>query len=649
MPFAAFVLISLCFLLTLAAAVPSLLLLRSDNHAPLVWIERANHALFLTMTAAGALLTLALYRNDFSFFYVMQHTDRDLHLFYRLTAFWAGQEGALLFWAWCAVLCALCFQRAKGYARLRSGTKLWYWALYFVILGFFCLLLITWNNPFLTAAPVPDDGMGLNPLLQNPGMIFHPPLLFLGYGAFTIPCCLCLAQSLSGAGGPEERWARLTRPFILIGWLTLGAGIILGGWWSYMELGWGGYWGWDPVENSSLVPWLVATAYLHTALIEEQRDKLPRVNVFLMALITISAFFATYIVRGGVVNSLHAFGESPVGTPLLLFVLSFLAFAAFVSLRAPRTGAPLADPFSREGALVCVCWIFLALSVIILLGTLWPVISKLWSDKAQGFGPGFFNTVCLPLVAALALLLAACPWLDWNGGLRHKPQACIVLGMAVLSGVMLAVMGLTKPLALIAAASAIGIAATLCLTFAVRPGLFRLAQTLAAHGAHFGFALMVLGVAFSGPYKMEEKFTLKPGQGAMFGEYAIQLTGVRGGDDHDLEPGAKPGQAHDHTQTPRFIFSEASVRVLKNNRELGVMRPQMRKYPSRPDSVFSEVDTLFSWGNEVYCNMTSVTEDGTVTMQISLNPLVNWIWLGGILLCLFPLLGLRPRRGKAEE
>ncbi len=638
----AFGLLAFCFLLTLIAAGLALAGTREGAAIHLRQIARCNDALLAVLAVISAILVHALVRGDFTFLYVFQHTDRDLDLFYRLTAFWAGQEGALLFWALCAVLCAALFQRGKGYARLSDGARLWYWSLYFVIMGFFCLLLTTWNNPFLVASPPPDDGLGLNPLLQNPGMIFHPPLLFLGYGAFTIPCCLSLACLL--AHWREDSWAGLTRPFILTGWLTLGAGIILGGWWSYMELGWGGYWAWDPVENASLIPWLAATAYLHTAVIEERRGKLGRTNVFLMALVTISALFATYIVRGGAVKSLHAFGASPVGTPLLLFVLAFLAFTALVTLAAPRTGKPLEEPLSREGALTGACWVFLALAVVVLLGTLWPVLSRLWSEKPQGFGPGFYNTVCLPLFALLALLLTLCPWLGWKGGLRYKGPFFATLGMTALAGIMLALMGMTRPLPLAAATAAVGVASGVCLLPAARPGLFRLPASMAAAGVHLGFALMVLGVAFSGPYKIEEKFTLRPGQSAAFGEYLLQLASIRSGDSHDHEPGAA-GKPHDHAANPpRYIYSEAVLRVAKNNRDLGILRPQLRGYASRPDTFFSEVDTLFSWGNEVYANLSSVDENGQATVQISLNPLVNWIWLGSVLLCLFPLLGMLPGR-----
>ena len=261
------------------------------------FVEKANLCLTGCYIIASAILIYALASYDFSLVYVASYTDRLLPLFYRITAFWAGQAGSMLFWAFSVAICGGLFQLTRSYKSLTPDTRLWYWVFYLGIMSFFGLILVTWNNPFLMNHAVPQDGNGLNPLLQNPGMIFHPPLLFLGYGGFVIPSCLALAQALSRRQADEAAWTDVARPFTLAAWAMLTAGIVLGGWWAYMELGWGGYWAWDPVENASLIPWLIATAALHTMLIQTRRNKLHGVNVFLMALTTISAFFATYLVR----------------------------------------------------------------------------------------------------------------------------------------------------------------------------------------------------------------------------------------------------------------------------------------------------------------------------------------------------------------
>ena len=663
MPFAAFLLLFFCFLLTLACGFIALTrtgtVRKTYKASPASVPEKGSLVFFALLNVASFLLFGALASGNFSFLYVYEHTDRVLPLFYRLAAFWAGQEGALLFWAWCTALCCVLFQNSRGYRSLHEDTKLWYWGMYFTIMGFFCLLLTAWNNPFFTAEPVPANGSGLNPLLQNPGMVFHPPLLFMGYGAFTVPCCLALAAVLPArpvtakanrgrAAHPVEAtpWAAVTRPFILAAWLLLGAGILLGAWWSYMELGWGGYWAWDPVENASLIPWLVATAYLHTALVEEHNGKLGRTNVFLMALVTVSAFFATYLVRGGVVRSVHAFGESAVGVPLLAFVLLFLAFVVYAAWSAPKTGAPLGFPFTREGMLVGTAWVFMALAVIIVLGTLWPVISTLWSEKSVGLSPAFYNTVCLPLFALLASLLAMCPWVGWKGRVASKMHTVFVLLVAHGFGAMLAFMGLRKLLPLVSASAAVAIIASVCILVFAGTGMLRRRASLAAHGVHLGFALIVIGVAFSGPYKTQENVVLRQGQTVIIGEYAITLSSVRGGDSHDHMAGPHPDHA---TSPPAYMYSEAVLDVTRNGARLGQLRPQLRRYATYPDSVFSEVDTVFSWGNELYCSMLGIESDGATTVQISINPLVNWIWAGSVALCLFPLVGLFSRRREMEK
>ena len=323
MYFIAYAMQLLTLICALGGSALALLQLWQQRGDALALIEKVHWAITGALSLAAALLLHALFWNDFSLVYVASYTDRVLPAFYRLTAFWAGQPGSMLFWAFSVAISGSIFALTPAYKRLTPATRLWYWGFFYAIMAFFALILSCWSNPFEMQSPVPPDGNGLNPLLQNPGMIFHPPLLFLGYGGFTVPACLALAQSLSGGEG-EDGWHRVTRPVTLLAWAFLTAGIILGMWWAYMELGWGGYWAWDPVENASLIPWLISTAALHTLIVQERRNKLHRVNVALMCLTTISAFFATYLVRSGVVQSVHAFGDGSVGTPLTVFVLGGL-------------------------------------------------------------------------------------------------------------------------------------------------------------------------------------------------------------------------------------------------------------------------------------------------------------------------------------
>ena len=730
MYFYASLLLFISFLL--AGAAPALLLLqtRLDRGLFAFSLEPVAKALHLLitgfMTVSSVILLLAFINCDFAVEYVAQYSDKTLPLFYRITAFWAGQSGSMLFWAWSVAIGGAIFAFMPAYRRLSTGTRLWYWIFFFAIMAFFLLILTTWSNPFITLSPPPPDGRGLNPLLQNPGMIFHPPLLFLGYGGFVVPGCLALAQTLSGrlydpesGSREEESWGQASRSFIFAAWSLLTAGIILGAWWAYMELGWGGYWAWDPVENASLIPWLVASAYLHTAVIESRRGKLQRVNVFLMALTTISAFFATYLVRSGVVESLHAFGDGGVGTPLLIFTLASLYLSLFISLCAPvpgeeprfglaqpllfcaagilipvggylaatgsvharpvmaalaaglclalfagRTSNPkaraLEDLTSKEGLLVLVAWLLLALSFIILIATLWPVIinglrgiADLFPEalraklpaKPMGLEPEFYNRTCLPLFALLSLLLVFCPWRKWKitwkgSGFSQTKLFLAVLGLTLATAAGLYLSGIRQPVALLAASCSVGALAGIIVLFGANKALLNIRSSLAAHGVHVGLLMVVLGVAFSGPYQLKHTLELARQQTGKVGEYTVLLNQLYEGESQ-IGPNGKPN----------FHFLEAELFVTdKDGKFLGKLSPQRRLYANFENQTYAEVSTIFSLGKEIYATLLSVDENGKATLAVNVNPLVNWLWIGGILMCLFPFLSLtRVRRLKEDE
>lgn len=316
----------------------------------IVWFERIQKGVAGLFTLASLILVVALWSNDFSYNYVASYTDLDLSKFYALTAFWAGQDGSFLFWAWMTSLAGVIFACTAGYKKLQTGTKLWYWLFFLLIQAFFLLLLTGPNNPFIILDPAPKDGLGLNPLLQNPGMIFHPPLLFLGYVFFTSPACLALASWMHGE---QRSWIHAGRNFLILAWIFLTAGIILGCWWSYMELGWGGYWAWDPVENASLLPWLSASALLHLLALQRRCGTFPKANVFLAVFTYILCIFSTYLVRSGIVQSVHAFGQGGVALPLLIFIMIFLLLIPLVIFggKGDAKPQPLGPLISRQGLL----------------------------------------------------------------------------------------------------------------------------------------------------------------------------------------------------------------------------------------------------------------------------------------------------------
>jgi cytochrome c-type biogenesis protein CcmF len=615
-------------LVCLAGAATALFGLWRRDYSRLVLLERGHLFAFLAVVASSAILTVALWRRDFSFIYVAEYTDTLLPLFYALTAFWAGQAGSLLFWMLVLALFGVCFAFSPSYKGLAPATRYAYWMFFLSIEAFFLLLLTGPSNPFLEAVPPLPEGRGLNPLLRNPGMIFHPPLLFLGYAGFAVPACLALASWLVGEG---RSFAAAGRNTAILSWIFLTAGIVLGGWWSYMELGWGGYWAWDPVENASLIPWLVATAFLHTSIVERRTKALAKTNVALAVVTFVTCILGTYLVRSGVVESLHAFGEGGVGEPLLLFMLFSLALLVSVLVAGASYFAgrskPLSGLLSVPGFLVILAWLMLALSAVVLLGTMWPVVSRLWSANPVGLDAGFYNRVCLPLFALVTFLVAFCPLLSWTEGVRDKAGLGVALGALVGGGAILYGVGLRLPVALFAGAASVAAMVTVVYVLLRQRHARSRAGALGAYVVHLGLALLTLGVAFSGPYQLNQEAVLTPGRTMEIGGFTLTYK--------DLEQEA----------TPAMTIARAVIEVARDGKTVGQLAPERRIYKGF-EQPFAEVSTLPSLGDELYATLLSASDKKAASIKISLNPLVNWVWIGGTIMCLAPFLSLRrPKNG----
>lgn len=610
-------------LLSVFAALAACFQAFSENEAYKAWIERGQHVCTGILFLSTLILTYAFVSRDFSVKYVAEYSDSVLPMFYTVTALWAGQEGSLLFWAVSVAVMGSIFPFTRAYKALDGSTRSFYWAFFLVTQAFFLLLLTNWSSPFVLFSPPPADGRGLNPLLQNPGMIFHPPLLFLGYAGFTVPACLALASFLTNKGGA---WLEPGRNWSVMSWILLSAGIILGAWWSYMELGWGGYWAWDPVENASLIPWLSATAFLHTAVVERRRKSLVRANVFLVSLTLLLCFFGTYLVRSGVIDSLHAFGSGGVGSPLMIFMLAGLAMTLLVLVLGRASAQRQLDGLvSRPGLLVIAAWMFLALGLIVFLGTMWPVISSLWSPAPQGFDAKFYNRVCLPVFVLMAVVLVFCPWLGWKGGLRKGAASIAAMGVFPVCGLALYWGGMHQPLAVIGAAASVAVIVGLGFLLAVDRQLRATRSGWGFMGVHLGVALMVLGVAFSGPYQMERQVVLQPNATVQLKGYDFRFGDVR------------------IFETKAMTVAEGTLRVTKSGESVGTLKPQRRIYRNF-DQPFAEVAVIPSFGDELYATLLGVDHDGSASLKISVHPLVNWIWIGGTILCLAGFLCLRTRR-----
>lgn len=604
----------------------------SRRESALPFIEKGQLVAAGGVLFSTAVLMVGLTTRDYSFRYVYDHVDNALSFIYTLTALWGGREGSLLFWEVIIAVSGMIFVATPGYKSFATETKLYFWMFFLTIQGFFLLLLTGWSNPFIEIIPAPHDGRGLNPLLRNPGMIFHPPLLFLGFAIYAIPAATALAASIAGE---TKSWIAVSRNWNILSWVFLTAGIVLGGWWSYMELGWGGYWAWDPVENASLIPWFAGTAVLHTAIIESRRNALQRTNVFLMSLTFLLCIFSTYLTRSGVIDSLHSFGKSPVAQPLFWGMMAWLVITAMVTFMSERlTHRTLSDFLSRQGMLVIAAWFLLALGLVVTLGTMWPVISQIWTDKPLGLDANFYNRVCLPFMAMLVLVFCYCPWLGWKGGIRDKRGFYGVTGVLVAAFAMFYFSGMTNILAALTAAASVAGVVTVVLLFVFNPPMRRMSQSWGAYGVHLGLVLMALGIAFSGPYKIEKEFVLAQGESAVIDDYTITFTSmVQDGDIGDIK-----------------LRATATLEVSQDGKLLGVMKPDKRIYKNYDRQQFAEVGTVFSLGDEVYSTLLGLTEDDKASFKVSINPLVNWIWIGGTLMCVIAFLLLRrmPRPGEGR-
>ncbi|MBI9111586.1 heme lyase CcmF/NrfE family subunit [Maridesulfovibrio ferrireducens] len=613
----------LALLATLGAGAYACLSLLTGRRNVLVLLDRANIVVAGLVTFASVILTVALLSRDYSYMYVYEHVDNTLSLLYSITAFWAGGEGSLLFWILSIAVMGVVFSRLSLFQEFSEKTRLYYWLFYLLVQAFFLLLVTCWSSPFMELVPVPTDGRGLNPLLRNPGMIFHPPLLFLGYAGFTSPAALALAAFICGEA---KSWVKLCRNWNILAWVFLTAGIVLGAWWSYMELGWGGYWAWDPVENASLIPWLSSTAFMHTAIIELRRKALQKTNVFLMSLTFLLCIFGTYLVRSGVIQSLHAFGEGGVALPLALFMIAALVLTALVLVLGQRIEAKsLSTLGSRQGLLVVAAWALLALGLVVGLGTMWPVISKMWSANPVGLDANFYNRVCLPLFTLLILIFAVCPWFSWKEGIRDKRGLALVL-VSFIGGLGISWMaGLHHPLGLITSAASIAALVGIVGVFIFIPQVRKVTSTMGIYGIHFGVALVFLGVAWSGPNQVVGEFVLDKGQSAQIGDYTLTF------------------KEFSESQTPAIAKIASLIEVTKDGKHVGLLNPERRIYRNFPQP-FAEVSVIPGLGDEIYGVLLGVDEKGAVTLKISVNPLINWMWIGGTLMCLFGLVAFRKTR-----
>ena len=609
-------------------------------------LESARNALFAAFGAvavAAIVLLAALAGNDFSLTYVADHTSVELPLGYTLAAFWSGQEGSLLLWL--LVLTGMGTAAVALNGRLTRDVLPWTVPILGAVASFFAFLLVVVASPFATAA-APADGAGLNPSLQNPYMMAHPPLLYLGFVGLAIPFAFAMAALASKR--MDERWIVATRRWTLASWTFLGFAILLGAKWAYEEVGWGGWYAWDPVENAALMPWLVATAFLHSVMVQEKKNMLRVWNVVLVAGAFALSLFGTFLTRSGVINSIHSFTQSSIGAWFLAFIAVVIAASValiLVRLSLLRSPTRLESLVSREAAFLYNNLFLVALALTILWGVVFPLVSEAVRGVALTVGAPYYNFFAIAFGLPLVLLMGVGPLVAWRrASLRALGMSLVwPAGVALVTGIALALFGAgSNPAALVGYTFAAFVLAAIVLEFARGtrarraiageswPAAFaglvgRNRRRYGGYVVHASIVVLLIGAAGIGGFGTTSEAKLAPGQAIRAGDY--ELTYLRSGE----------------RRGANAIEARAQFAVERGGDDLGTVSAGKNRYLAE-QQVSNEVAIRSDWlrAEDLFLIVNQFNADGSVSVKTLVNPLVNFIWLGGLLFVLGSIVAMWP-------
>jgi cytochrome c-type biogenesis protein CcmF len=647
--------------------------------------RRAIFALAGILTVAFAVLEVAFLRNDFVFNTVADTSSRSTPLFYRAAAVWSSQEGSLLLWAWLLSLwSSLAMYLTRG--RMREVVS-YATAILLGFAGFFISLMVFYANPFATTRPAPAEGAGLDPLLRFPTMMIHPPMLYSGYTLCTIPLAFGAGALL--ARKVDADWIKVIRRFAFAAWLFLGVGILLGARWSYSELGWGGYWGWDAVENASLMPWLTGTAFLHSLMIQEKRGMLKVWNVSLVMATGTLAIMGTFLVRSGVLNSIHAFGGATLGVPFVCLIAVLIAGSIYLVVTRRdmlRSEHRLDSLLSRESIFLGNNLVLVALCFVIFWGTYFPLISQALTGQEASVGPPWFDRYTVPLALILVLLSGIGPVIAWRRATlaNARRNFMVPVGVALATLAVLALLDVTrKPFAtaMFCAAAFVfgsvgqeffrgarargamaGEKAPVALLALVR----RNRRRYGGYIVHLGIAVLFVGVAASSSFQHATELGLSPGQSAKVGSYRVRY----------VRPTATITPKYDRAHTGSTLSLGAVLDVTKGSRHVATLNPSEGYYASQepsqgtvgsliggqavshismdggvtrdvwsavqPNIEAPELQRIVTLGNKtlpsdaaavalVYLARAYLKHPPTAQFHFIVSPLVLWIWVGGLI------------------
>lgn len=605
----------------------------------------------LALSLVVVVLARALLVKDFSFDYVAQYSSLLLPWHYSLSALWVGQAGSLLLWAWLLGLLALAFRfwpwkKPNALRDPAFGILMGY-------CGFLVATMVFAADPMEVNIAPGEEGAGLSPLLQHPAMLIHPPIVFLGYAAWAVPCALVIAALLFKDGDNQTKldssWVQIARPWALVAWTVLGGGILLGAYWSYEELGWGGYWAWDPVENGSLIPWLIGSAFIHTLMTWQYCGILKKTSVALAIAVFGMCNFATFLTRSGIFSSLHAFSQSPIGWLFLGLMLALGASAAVLIVRHRQSLAadnPLTSIWTRESFIVISIVSLMLLALMTVAGTLSVALSEAIIGRRIMVGPVFYNNVLMPIGLVLLATLAVAPLLRWRAppSTRQK-HALLVAAIVSLFPVVIAwLSGVRHPLALavawLAAYSVSALVAALILESGQRNakrawrGLF---STLVAHRRlyasfmiHLGFVSIAVGVTGSSLGSQRQEFVIKRGEAVEWAGRTIRF------------------QRLIERELPDKFIVAAELEITRDGEQPFYLRPAQHLHRLQ-NQWTTEVSIHSTWGGDLYTILHNGEDDNAIRLTVVENPLMRWMWLGGWVIVIGAGIRLWPARRRPDQ
>ena len=595
------------------------------------WILLARPAaqtVFLLLAIAFVILAWSFYSNDFSVLYVAEHSNSQMPVIYRLGAVWGGHEGSLLLWIFLlSTWTFLVAQLSKSLDEFMVARVIGVLGL--VITGLLLFVLMT-SNPFERLLPAAQDGRSLNPLLQDPGLVFHPPMLYMGYVGFSVAFAFAIASLLSGR--LDAAWARWSRPWTTAAWVFLTLGIALGSWWAYYELGWGGWWFWDPVENASFIPWLVGTALLHSLAVTEKRGGFKSWTVLLAITAFSLSLLGTFLVRSGVLTSVHAFATDPKRG---IFILIFLVLVVGSSLtlyawRAPKSTLGGKFSLTSRETFILLGNVFLVVSAAsVLLGTLYPLLIDALHLGKISVGPPYFNSVFVPIMIPLLVLMGIGPWTSWKNS-----NLLDVIKRLWIAALVAVVAAASIPFAMgeFTWLSSLGF---LLAFWVITSGVLQIIRQakvgkptrsfIGMQVAHLGIAVFVIGVTMVGAYQEEKDVRMLAGESVSVGGYQIQLQGVT----------AVPG--------PNYKAMQGTFLLTRNGKVEATMYPEKRSYFS---STMPMTEAAIDAGltRDIYVSLGEELEDKAWAVRVYYKPFVDWIWGGCLLMALGGVLAMSDKR-----